>query len=586
MSGYEYKPLDLESASVRFVSIQQGVPNDVIYCKVFEGWVDEEEAGMPYEALSYTWGDTEPRTEIFVDGGKLSITRNLFEALHQLRYEDQDRVMWIDAICINQKDEKERGHQVKHMSKIYKQAERVLIWLGLAGHLTDHVMDIMNSIQRKTLKLGHNAELDKQPALKNDLADLREGIDGLHNLLQRPWFRRIWTLQEVAYAQRAVIWCGKKYISSRTFAIVPRLVGIAPSPHCQAVLEIMPTHVRNTPRWPGKRDLRTLLVRFGESEASDPRDMVYALLNLSSDACESTQLTPDYMKSSSQVIIDTINFIISRHIDLHTSFNPTDPYELVKFLQNPAVWSSTVKLADKEEEIQTWILLFIERFRINHFLIDSELSTLLSIAAEHGCGKAVIRLIRWYQEREAPYAVPESFWRPAYLRALQAGKIDICTIFEDESYRLDSKFIGEIEAGDLLGVANSLVVVQTLLKMNQLSVISKETALKLFPMLAAQGDYDLILMLTNYDIAKLWHRTSDFPQDGAEYLFEAIAESAQLEHWDILCHLLDFFNVDAKQSQRQSLLQWAIEENKTSLVNYLEGSTDTDSRFDDDMNLR
>jgi hypothetical protein len=93
-------------------------------------------------------------------------------------------------------------------------------------------------------------------------------------------------LQEVANARVAMVVCGSKSISTRTFALVPSLLELQVDHHCQAVLDIMPAPSRKESCWSQKRDLHTLLVKFRGSKGTDPRDMVYVMLGMSSDAVE------------------------------------------------------------------------------------------------------------------------------------------------------------------------------------------------------------------------------------------------------------------------------------------------------------
>jgi hypothetical protein len=104
---------------------------------------------MPYEALSYTWGSIERTSEITTNDYTLAVTENLHHALRYLRYEDKDRILWIDLICINQDNFQERGHQVAQMKDIYKEAEQVLIWLGLPTYDTNLSMDFMRGYQQR-----------------------------------------------------------------------------------------------------------------------------------------------------------------------------------------------------------------------------------------------------------------------------------------------------------------------------------------------------------------------------------------------------------------------------------------------------
>ncbi|KAH9214249.1 heterokaryon incompatibility, partial [Leptodontidium sp. 2 PMI_412] len=79
-----------------------------------------------YEALSYAWGDPVFSHKIEFPGGYLSITEHLYTALMKLRDEYRPRRLWVDAICIDQTSDLEKGHQVALMADIYRGTERVL----------------------------------------------------------------------------------------------------------------------------------------------------------------------------------------------------------------------------------------------------------------------------------------------------------------------------------------------------------------------------------------------------------------------------------------------------------------------------
>ncbi|PVH78533.1 hypothetical protein DL98DRAFT_357436, partial [Cadophora sp. DSE1049] len=83
-----------------------------------------------YEALSYAWGEPVLNHEIEFPEGNLPITQHLYSALQKLRPQHQSRRLWVDAICINQNDKTEKGHQVALMADIYRGASGVVAWLG------------------------------------------------------------------------------------------------------------------------------------------------------------------------------------------------------------------------------------------------------------------------------------------------------------------------------------------------------------------------------------------------------------------------------------------------------------------------
>lgn len=94
-----------------------------------------------YEALPYVWGSTDKPQSIVIDNQELLVTTNLHAALRRLRDCFIERVIWIDALCINQESKDERARQIQLISKIYSQAARVVVWLGDAADNSDHALE-------------------------------------------------------------------------------------------------------------------------------------------------------------------------------------------------------------------------------------------------------------------------------------------------------------------------------------------------------------------------------------------------------------------------------------------------------------
>lgn len=98
---YEYNRIDLATDAIRLVRLLKGDKDHPIECEIFETYLHQAE-GVPYEALSYVWGTRHSEEMISVDGCLFEVTENLYQALVYLRRSDEDRVLWIDAICIDQ----------------------------------------------------------------------------------------------------------------------------------------------------------------------------------------------------------------------------------------------------------------------------------------------------------------------------------------------------------------------------------------------------------------------------------------------------------------------------------------------------
>lgn len=125
-NGNLYQPLPT-GKSIRLLQLQPGPRDEPISCNLQPANFNDN---LPaYEALSYVWGSSSDTRPIICNGREMAITRNLRNALQRLRRHDSTRLIWVDAICINQWNDEERGHQVRHMGSVYQRATRVLIWL-------------------------------------------------------------------------------------------------------------------------------------------------------------------------------------------------------------------------------------------------------------------------------------------------------------------------------------------------------------------------------------------------------------------------------------------------------------------------
>ena len=126
--SYTYTPLK-HSDSIRVLELMPGHEGSPLSCRL----TDVRKAETPsYEALSYAWGEPIfPRSiRETTSDAVIRITENLYEALQVLRSEDAFRFLWIDALCINQLDLSEKGHQVAFMGSVFRDASRVVVWLG------------------------------------------------------------------------------------------------------------------------------------------------------------------------------------------------------------------------------------------------------------------------------------------------------------------------------------------------------------------------------------------------------------------------------------------------------------------------
>lgn len=177
MAPYLYSPLP--EGSIRLLRITPHPDkNSPVQCELFNFVLSDSESTYPYEALSYVWGSAEKPLSIVVNNLNFLVGTNLNAALVHLRHGSLERIIWIDAICINQGDTLEKGQQVQSMAEIYAKASCVVVWLGSASTTSDQTLDNI-----------------REAALRNST----EGKDqkGIFQLLQRPWFQRIWVSHQL-----------------------------------------------------------------------------------------------------------------------------------------------------------------------------------------------------------------------------------------------------------------------------------------------------------------------------------------------------------------------------------------------------
>lgn len=325
MQDFKYQTLDFNNHSFRLLRILSGAEGRV-RCELFDAQLNldddikrregassaaHDDKCYQYEALSYTWGGNERSGCIDIDGCTMQVTANLSLALNRLRLPHQDRIIWIDALCIDQSNDKERTHQVGRMSDIYRSAKRVVIWLGESTEDTDMAIELMQEMEGKAAARGDShlphwhvswRQLWKHTIRSRHTSKFRAFQNGLRILVHRDWFQRVWIIQEAANADSAIIMCGKASISTHMFTIVSYLEKVTEGLHTQAILDIMPGPLRQHSWYSEEHDLRTLLLKFRRSKASDPRDAVYALLGMVLKLKKSSQGITTNVKTTRHIV--------------------------------------------------------------------------------------------------------------------------------------------------------------------------------------------------------------------------------------------------------------------------------------------
>ncbi|GAB1212282.1 hypothetical protein ATERTT37_001416 [Aspergillus terreus] len=244
-----------------------------------------------YEALSYTWGEDHGSETAYLvsssspDDTQLRIGANLALALRHLRFEDRPRVLWVDAICINQEDLSEREQQVQRMSTIFRQADRVVVWLGPESTDSHLAMQRLDFIGRQVVNTMDNWNISSPETVAPDWCYSRYAIPystaewtAINAFLHRDWFSRVWVVQEIQLATDAVLQCGFAQMSWSHFRRAVVLLWGKQDP-CPCL----------------SRHRLSFIERLANPEeaAQTPRDRIYGALGLFPDDFQ-LKVSPQY----------------------------------------------------------------------------------------------------------------------------------------------------------------------------------------------------------------------------------------------------------------------------------------------------
>jgi len=201
MSDYHYEPLNTSEPYIRLIKFDHS-PSDIISIHLIKAPLHDSAA---FEALSYTWGNTNERTPIKIGNQILTITPNLYSFLTRLRQDETANgytaTYWADQICINQKDIPERNSQVALMASIYRESRRTLVWLGEAEAGDTAALRLLREMDRLGFTRGDALHLilprvvdtiegylgDASSDLAGDMPNGEGAESGLLSLMNRTW---------------------------------------------------------------------------------------------------------------------------------------------------------------------------------------------------------------------------------------------------------------------------------------------------------------------------------------------------------------------------------------------------------------
>ncbi|KAK3990449.1 heterokaryon incompatibility protein-domain-containing protein, partial [Cladorrhinum sp. PSN332] len=272
--------------------------------------------GQPYEALSYTWGPEGHGWFIYPGPSRLSVRENLASALKHLRHKDQERTMWIDALCINQTDVQERNHQVAQMGQIYNLAKYVVVWLGPATGGSTPAINHLAYIGSQVEVLENYNFMPAPDAQDKDLWKRGPPLspwmaEAISKLLSRDWFRRVWVVQEVCLARKAKILCGHDQIEWSHFSnglftlYLFRISEAVNNPGLQERVKNGVGVAVARSLGPANSLFDRIVSLGGNKSCSDPRDHVYGYLGLFSLGFRSKLPPPQYDLPVSRLYTET-----------------------------------------------------------------------------------------------------------------------------------------------------------------------------------------------------------------------------------------------------------------------------------------
>jgi hypothetical protein len=301
-----------------------------------------DSSSPPYHCLSWTWGQGEQDRLVLIDKSPFYVSRNLHDALHHLRsdasFSDPSFLLWIDMVCINQSNDGEKNIQVVRMRDTYEDARKVIVWLGdyperreatgeVASFLSDHIPPIPDGQTYVGPKPEYLLERRNAAVLRSLCQDV----------LRRPWWWRMWVIQEVALGRSILVLCDGHHLSWEHLVYTTQWIKILNismlKPAAQGQDDTNPylpnidfkAMYRYKHVFAGDVDLPILELLQNASSclATNPKDMIYSVLGLATDIESSNRpnnenkLVVDYSEETSveQVYIDFAKLQIRTHTE-------------------------------------------------------------------------------------------------------------------------------------------------------------------------------------------------------------------------------------------------------------------------------
>ena len=291
-----------------------------------------------FYALSYTWGASTGKTSI----QGINVTDNLLSAILNLA-EAEPRFWWIDALCINQSDLEEKSEQVQIMRSIYQKATQVCVWLGDPDPTSLQLLQKISGNLEAQMMADPELDFSDAGFAKLGLPGIKDPAWGsLVRFLARPYFRRVWVLQELVMARKPIeVACGAMRFSWYLIALPIHWLRLK---NLQAVLQSQHiTNLQTQEQRNNAPDADIINLSFSLESRSDPisfeyligatrylqstvpKDKIIALLGLASQEDRSiSKIIIDYKQSDADFFREVTGTIITTNRSLKLMSLVTD----------------------------------------------------------------------------------------------------------------------------------------------------------------------------------------------------------------------------------------------------------------------
>jgi hypothetical protein len=306
-----HDPLLSNSSSIRLLRLLAGTEDETL-CGEIEHF--EISRAPEYRAVSYVWGPPVFSCDLIISGKILRLTKSISYALHKLRDPQQAVWLWADSICINQKNIEERGHQVKLMKDVYRNASDVAFCLG---------MDIHGDAKKAVEVLTKTERAPETARLRETLG--QDNWNKLYALFSHEWFRRVWVFQEAVLAPSGFLLWGNERISwnllQENYVKLQNNISRITPPECsQAIMLLYEMFQARKARLAAEPWYSVVVLAdvMRSASCTDPRDRVYGMLGLDVTSEENlSSIEPDYTKSVESVYLDFARAVLAETKSLY-----------------------------------------------------------------------------------------------------------------------------------------------------------------------------------------------------------------------------------------------------------------------------